>query len=131
MTLMRFNPRNCRLLVLAACLGAFAYAQPVFGYGGVYTQTKHGDPVSGVQRDTSLPKGNCNQCHAQHGSAEFSLFMDNTNQLCFTCHNSPSLTKIYQGQAAYNTSTHGTNSLVVWPTPPPARAASEAGKCVN
>lgn len=127
----RFNIRNCLLLVLVTGVGAFVSARLLFGYGGVYTQTKHGNTITGVRRDISLPRGNCNQCHVQHGSYAFGLFADNTNSLCYACHASASSLQIYQGQAAYNVSTHATNNWVVWPMPPPTRSSSEWGRCVN
>lgn len=131
MTLRTFKRENYLFLVLLAALGAFVSARLGLGYGGVYTQTKHGDLISGVQREATLPRGNCNQCHVQHGSYDFGLFAANTNSLCYACHASASPLRIYQGQAAYNVSTHAASNRVVWPAPPPVRTAAEWGKCVN
>ena len=33
----------------------------VIATGGVFSLTKHGDPTTGVQRDTALPRGDCAQ----------------------------------------------------------------------
>lgn len=139
MSFRRFNRRDCLLQALLISLGAFVCAQLVFGYGGVYTQTEHGDTSNGVARDSNLPTGNCNQCHVQHGLTpdeyDFALFAANTNALCYTsgCHDSASTLQIYQGQTVYNAATHATDSSVVWPTAPPVRAAGtgDSGKCVN
>lgn len=126
--------------VSAVLLGAFlvlGFAGSSHAAGGVFSQTKHGNPTTGVYRDSTLPRGDCSQCHLQHdGSApnDFALFAPDNNALCATagCHNLSTPDGVYQGLTVYNGSSHGTSSLMVWPGPtPPARPFGDAGKCVN
>ena len=61
------------------------------GDDGAYKTTKHASPVIGVQRDFNLPRGNCSQCHTQHGTDgpyDFALFAPDDNGLCQSsgCH---------------------------------------------
>jgi predicted CXXCH cytochrome family protein len=109
--------------------------------GGVYRQTKHGDPVNGVQRLTDESPGECSQCHDEHASRQgaatsgpwpYLLFASDDNALCYTCHNISGSLSIYQGSVPYGNSSHGLSSTMVWPGPtPPGRSSSDAGKCVN
>lgn len=119
----------------------------LFGRGGVYPTTKHGNTSSGVYRINTEPRGACSQCHSQHasyggasigGPYDYALFAANTNSLCYTatgvgpCHNTSSALTIYQGSTIYNQSSHAISSSVVWPGPTPAaRSMSDWGKCVN
>ncbi|MBN2372866.1 hypothetical protein JXL19_03640 [bacterium] len=56
---------------------------------GIYVASPHGETVSGLQRLSGMPKGDCRQCHKQHAGNEYNLFTGNTNALCYTtdCHN--------------------------------------------
>lgn len=118
---------------LAAALTAVA--------GGVFSSTKHGDAVNGVQRLPDEPRGGCSQCHDEHASRlgvptagpyPYTLFAPDDNQLCATCHNGTGVLSIWQGAAAYSNSSHATSGGTVWPGPvPPGRPSSDAGKCVN
>ena len=115
--------------------------------GGVYTQTKHGDTATGVERLATEPVGDCAQCHDQHASRDgtptggpypYVLFAPNDNQLCSTaggaggCHSTSGALGIYPGPTEYDQSSHQTSSSMVWPGPDPrARPAGEAGFCVN
>ncbi|RJP72409.1 MAG: hypothetical protein C4532_06015 [Candidatus Abyssobacteria bacterium SURF_17] len=120
------------LLILAVRIAPLGWA-----VGGLYPTTLHGDAVTGVRRDTSLPRGDCSHCHAMHGApggmGDFALWMENTNQLCFTCHSGSSRRETYRGSIEYESSIHEDDFLVRWPGPePPARMEPEAkGKCVN
>lgn len=109
--------------------------------GGVFTLTKHGDAASGVQRLPDEPRGDCAHCHDQHASRlgvptggpnPFLLFAPNDNPLCATCHTASGSLSIWQGSAAYASSSHATAGGAIWPGPvPPGRPSSDAGKCVN
>ncbi|MHB9035823.1 MAG: cytochrome c3 family protein [Armatimonadota bacterium] len=78
----------------------------VIADGGFYTQSKHGNPTTGIQRDTALPRGNCAQCHTSHAqnSQDFGLWMASDNTLCFTCHSST--LGSYFGQTTFSASGH-------------------------
>ena len=119
-------------------------ARPASPTGGVYTQTKHGNTDTGVNRVSDWPVGSCEQCHVQHGGGSpkpFGLFAPNTNALCATagCHNSPGANGIYQGLTTYDASAHAASTAMVWPGPdstvdpgaPSANPSGDAGKCVN
>lgn len=95
----------------------------VLADGGVFTQTKHGSPTLGVQRDTSLPKGNCVQCHTNHGDnpLDFGLWTENDNNLCFTCHTAA--LRSYGGQTATALSGHATSLSTLNQAP--------VGRCVQ
>lgn len=111
----------------------------VIATGGVFTLTKHGDPNTGVQRDTNLSQGDCAQCHVSHSGQPFTLFTTNTNALCYTsgCHNLSGALGIYQGPSLYDVSSHATNT--VWPGfdasvdafAPLVKPSGDSGKCVN
>lgn len=114
------------------------------GKGGVYSLTKHGDPTTGVFRDTTLPRGECAQCHVAHGGITpnpFALFTANTNALCYTggCHGTSPLQSTYLGPTFYDASSHATSGSMAWPGPdptvdasaPPAKQTGDWGKCVN
>jgi hypothetical protein len=119
-------------------------AAPVLATGGVYVQTAHGHPASGVQRLPGEPVGDCAHCHDLHASRDgmmtggpfpFALFATNDNQLCGSavgCHATASGLGIYQGLNAYEGSAHAGSSAMVWPGPDPrSRPTSDAGLCVN
>jgi hypothetical protein len=58
---------------------------------GSYRASKHADPLNGVARDPNLPRGNCSQCHFNHGGEvpfDYALFTLNDNLLCQSsgCH---------------------------------------------
>jgi len=132
--------RGLGVLALAGALVSVAVA-PLGATGGVYTQTKHGNASTGVNRTPDWPVGSCEQCHVQHVGSGLLLFAPNTNALCTTggCHGSQGPNAIWQGQTAYAASRHAGSSAMVWPGPdgtvdpggPPARIAGDAGKCVN
>lgn len=92
-------------------LAALVVAWPVgaLADGGVFAQTKHGSPTLGVQRDLTLPKGNCVQCHTNHGDnpLDFGLWTINDNTLCFTCHSTA--LRSYSGQTGITLSGHATS----------------------
>lgn len=124
------------IAILAGLLAASSAAA-----GNVYKQTKHGDPLNGVQRLTDEARGACSQCHDEHASRQgvptggpfpYLLFAADDNALCATCHNVSGSLSIYQGTVPYNNSSHGLSGAMVWPGPtPPGRSSSDAGKCVN
>ena len=115
---MSFQVRNietaCRygVLFLGAALLGVVWMAPgtVTADDGLYEQTSHGSPTSGAQRDVSLPKGSCAQCHEGHGDGlyDYGLWQANDNNLCFTCH-SNSL-RSYFGQTDYALSGHSISS---------------------
>lgn len=127
--------RRTALTLLAAVL--LAVPAPLLGVGGVYTTTKHGNPTTGVSRDTN--RGDCAQCHTGHAGNAYALFAPNDNPLCYTCHSAPGAAGIYQGQTTYEASTHRSSSSMVWPgadstvdaAAPRARMSADWGKCIN
>lgn len=100
-------------LLLSGAL--FFLPEIIIGKGGVYPLTKHADPVTGVRRDTTLPRGDCAQCHTSHDATSpnpYTLFqsyytVSDKNSLCATsgCH-ATSLAS-WQGLPAYDSSAHG------------------------
>ena len=130
------------LVVIGLCLGT---GPALRGDGGVFTSTKHGDPITGVQRLTGVdyPRGACVQCHYQHASAEgsatgpaepYGLFAPDDNDLCSSvaCHSGTSANHLYQGRTAYDLGGHATALNAVWPGPTPwARRSSDSGKCIT
>src|SRR5574341_478749 len=111
----------------------------VLAVGGVFSLTKHGDPTTGVQREPSLPRGDCAQCHVSHSGQATALFAANTNGLCYTsgCHNLSGALAAYQGPALYDVSIHATNTF--WPgfdasvdaSAPLVKPSADSGRCVN
>jgi len=95
----------------------------VFADGGLYSQTAHGSATQGVQRDLSIPQGNCSQCHEGHGQngQDFGLWTVNDNNLCFTCHASARGT--YSGQTTYASSAHAGSTALYGQRP--------VGQCVQ
>jgi hypothetical protein len=126
--------------LLLAGFGASAVA---LATGGVYTQTRHGDPATGISRLPGDPIGDCAQCHETHASRDgtptggpfpYMLFADNDNLLCYTsgCHPAAGTAGVYPGQTIYNGSVHNTSPSMVWPGPTPrSRPGSDSGECVN
>jgi predicted CXXCH cytochrome family protein len=111
------------LVVLSAGL-AVLWAEPAGPTGGVYTQTRHGNSSTGVNRTPDWLVGSCEQCHVQHGGGlpnPYALFAPNTNALCTTagCHGTNGPNGIYQGPVTYDASRHATSSVMVWPGPDP------------
>jgi len=103
---------------------------------GVYNNTKHGSPQTGVMRDAAIPRGSCRQCHSEgSGAIKYpkSLWRENDNELCYSCHRNETLSGIYPGQRVYDTSIHRTDPRAVWPGPSPSvrRDMDAAGKCLN
>lgn len=130
-------------IVAVVAGGVIAASAPslLLAKGGAYTSTRHGNPVTGVNRIFTEPAGSCSQCHYEHasydgastgGPYDYALFAADDNTLCYTCHNLQSITAIYQGATVYNQSSHALSNATVWPGPnPPSRPGSDAGKCVN
>ena len=99
-----------------------------------YRETKHGDPVNGVQRIHDRATGSCRQCHETHahgGVANYdaALFAPNDNDLCFLCHSLPGAATVYPGNAAWSQSEHAKSPSVYGPSP--RRTPSDANKCIN
>ncbi len=125
-----------KIVPISFIIAALALATSSAICGGVYHTSAHGSALSGVLRDSALPRGNCAQCHSQHGQPgnSFGLFADNyggnKNALCFICHTSASGT--YAGQGVYEVSVHNTSPFAWWPgSAPAARPASDFGNCAN
>ena len=101
---------------------------------GVFSETGHGNPITGPLREQNLPRGSCRQCHVA-GPARFpkELWRENDNDICYACHPAENFAGRYPGRAAYEVSTHKTDPRFVWPGPfPPARRELDmAGKCIN
>jgi predicted CXXCH cytochrome family protein len=134
-------PRRLRSTILfgAALIVLLSLPVLVIATGGVFSITKHGNPATGVQRDTSLPRGDCAQCHVSHSGQLFALFAPNTNALCYTsgCHNLSGTLTIFQGPALYDVSSHAMNTF--WPgfdatvdnSAPLVKPSGDSGKCIN
>lgn len=133
--LRRIAKASAALIAVVILILGSSYV--VWARGGLYSSTRHGDPTSGVRRDSALPRGDCGHCHSMHGAGgtttDFALWTADNNQLCFTCHFGQSSNAIYRGSSVYEQSIHEDDSLMRWPGPePPARMEPDAkGKCVN
>jgi predicted CXXCH cytochrome family protein len=128
-----FSKRGVAILLFLLLATAFI---PGARGEGVYNNTKHGNPLTGVTRDAAIPRGSCKQCHSEgSGAIKYpkSLWRENDNELCYTCHRNETLLGIYPGQRIYDTSTHGTEPRFVWPGPFPSarKDIDAAGKCQN
>jgi hypothetical protein len=69
-------------LFLAVALGGLVIVN-----GGTFSQSPHGDPVTGVSRVPDYPRGSCAQCHMSHSSGTgnpYGLFRENSNELCMS-----------------------------------------------
>ncbi len=133
------------LLLAGALLAFWMPGRPARGDGGVYLSTKHGNPLTGIERLTGqdYPRGECLQCHYQHASVEgvstgapypYALFAPNDNGLCSTagCHAGFSANRIFQGLDVYVQGAHSNAQGMVWPGPLPwARKPADMGKCIN
>jgi predicted CXXCH cytochrome family protein len=100
----------------------------------VFSETGHGNPLTGAMRDLAFPRGSCRQCHVS-GPARYpkELWRENDNEICFTCHPAANFSGLYPGREIFEVSTHKTDPRFVWPGPfPPARRGVDmAGKCIN
>lgn len=118
------------LAVLSACAGTSQAGE------GVYAETGHGNPATGILRLSDLPRGSCGHCHVEGvEAARFpnALWRENDNELCFTCHRDDDVAGVYPRREVYETSSHGIDPRAAWPGPfPPARTEVGAGgKCLN
>lgn len=95
----------------------------------------HADPANGPQRIGDYPRGSCGQCHSSSGNESFpkGLWRENDNEICYTCHRAKGFSGIYPGFDVFETSSHRTDPLFVWPGPAPLprREENAAGKCLN
>ncbi len=75
----------------------------------------------------------CHTAHAEGGTPQPGLLLaPDDNQLCASCHDGNWTTKSFPGLAHFTGTPHGSNPSAVWPGPdPPARLASDAGRCRN
>ena len=123
-----------------AFFGIVSMSFSLLAKNGAYSETKHGNPASGVRRRTDIPPGDCGQCHDDHSTSggerspphRHSLFTDDDNELCFSCHNDPGAHRIWPGGILWSRSGHALSSRMTWPGPQPAsRPSSDSGKCIN
>jgi len=73
-------------LIIAVML-AVLVTGAVMAEDGHFSDSPHGSRTDGVQREAALPRGSCVNCHVSHqlNSAEdYGLFMQSSNQLCFS-----------------------------------------------
>lgn len=136
-------------LLLVLLVFTWGYAEAGFGNRGKgkapvsrhYRGTGHGSLDKGVGKDRSRSTGSCIQCH-NDPSYPLSLFTDNDNSLCYTCHAKASLnypvkekgrdkqgffnSGRWPGKDAYEASAHWTSEELVYPG-----TTYEAGDCKN
>ncbi len=122
-------------IVLVVCL--LLAGTGAFGKNGAFRATGHGHQEKGPQRRTDVPRGSCAQCHEHHGShargaqrSTDALFAANDNELCFTCHTTPSEDGVFPGNASWLRSTHATANGMLRPGVD-QRSLDDANKCVN
>lgn len=117
-----FFPRTVRrrAALAAALVLALACPYPALGGRGVYRQTRHGDPATGVLRVPIAPRGSCLQCHDSRAGGARGVVR------CQTCHAAPS--GAYAGPAAYERSVHA-SPWTVWPATARRARAPEGGDC--
>lgn len=78
--------RNFGLAMFCALL-VLALSSALEAGGGRYRNSPHGSSQTGVYRTSEYPRGSCAQCHSSHDvSSEYpySLFRENSNDLCLT-----------------------------------------------
>lgn len=98
-------------------------------------ETGHSNRVTGPLRVSDEPRGSCGQCHTEKSAARYypkSLWRENDNELCFTCHIDINNSGIYPGRQIYENSNHANDPRFAWPGPvPPPRRDRAMGKCIN
>lgn len=129
-------PDVSRGLALAALLFASPTAATAGEGDDAYLSTAHADPATGARRTTAAPTGACVQCHTAPGFAAptypYGLFTTNDNALCADCHTNGGPEGVYEGLAAYLSTSHWSSGRMLWPGPQPAaRSAGEQGLCLN
>jgi hypothetical protein len=80
-----------RLIKITPIVVALFIIGDLYAESGAYKSSKHADPTIGAFRDSGLPRGNCSQCHLQHGGDlpfDFTLFAPADNGTCLSsgCH---------------------------------------------
>ncbi len=113
-----------RAALAAAALAAVVLPRVAGSAGGVYRQTRHGDPEAGVLRVATAPRGACVHCHdARTGGGR------REKVRCEACHAARSETGVYAGAAAYARSAHASP----WAAPSGERRGrrSEGGDCTS
>ncbi len=166
---MRIRQTGLLVTILMFALIILGGMYPNKAIGGTYLNTAHGNSTSGVDRSavTGSPYpdaspyavGHCGHCHEMHasiGGAEplptgdiqnyYSLFKENfgsdTNELCYACHETFTLSGmpigygrygIYQGKTKYNNSIHFNSGNMVWSSDPvpPGPPYDDVGNCHN
>jgi predicted CXXCH cytochrome family protein len=107
----------------AAALAVAVLPRVALPAGGVYRQTRHGDPTNGVLRVPTAPRGSCVQCHD-------SRFKSSRGTVrCETCHAAPGTLGVYAGSAAYARSAHA-SPWTVWPSDARRARRPDGGECV-
>jgi hypothetical protein len=74
-------------LVMFWALSILAFSSALEAGGGRYRTSPHGSSLTGVYRTNEYPRGSCAQCHSSHDVAAenpYSLFRENSNELCMT-----------------------------------------------
>ncbi len=103
---------------LAGSLVLVLFASTALAKNGAFRSTPHGDPQKGPERQTSVQRGSCVQCHnwrankgARAGRLENrGLFASNNNELCITCHATPSPSGVFPSAADWQQSAHAMTS---------------------
>lgn len=121
-----------RILLTAIVLSAGL----LWSWEAIAVETGHSDKVNGPLRVDDEPRGSCGQCHTEKSTDKYypkSLWRENDNELCYTCHRYLNTSGIFPGLDVYETSNHATDPRFVWPGPVPRlrREQGAAGKCLN
>ncbi|HEY6100197.1 MAG TPA: cytochrome c3 family protein [Anaeromyxobacter sp.] len=116
---------RCRAAALVAPLLACLVPLTSAASGGAYAQTRHGDPVRGVLRVPTAPRGSCMHCHDSRSPGGRRVKVR-----CQDCHSAPSQLGVYPGAGVYSRSVHG-SSWAVWPESDRRRKPRDGGDCAN
>lgn len=126
------NKMTFRMLLIVNLV----FAGLLWSQRAIADPTAHNNAVTGPSRSKGIPRGSCGQCHIDKStpiSYPSSLWRENDNELCYTCHQTINASGVYPGSEVYENSDHRTDPRFVWPgpVPPQRRELRAAGKCLN
>ena len=116
----RWRAAALALALLVGLLRARAQAGPP---ASGYARSPHGDPLSGVLRVPTSPRGGCMHCHDPRSAGG-----RREKVRCQECHAAPSLLGVYPGAGAYARSAHA-SPWSIWPEADRGRRPAEGGDC--